>query len=208
MPWKRQYNNNPSRDYYPLIHMRIKPNDKKGLGALGAIILVILLVAVAFVGGTAAMPYVVDQGFSVGDTIAYEMTDSDGTETVTYMWTDRVTAVNTTTVSWNSSYGDLYPSEDWVATIHKDGNKIYLGNFWDYWFIDPADLPDERSYTVLMVGFTPMIVEAYTWTDGNATADFWVKAGTLCIVKWVFTEGDNTITGILKEASLKWVMLI
>lgn len=189
-----------------MIHMRFKSYDKKGLGALGAIILVIILVAVAFVGGTAAVPYVVDQGFAVGDTFVFEWTESDGTDTISYTETNRVTAVTATTVSYTYNYSNYHGNGTISETIQKDGSKTYLD---DWMFVDPAVLPDERAYTVVLIGFTPMVVEAYTMElGGGTTMEFWVKAGTLFIVKAVWTNGDAVDTVVLKDTSLMWMKLI
>jgi hypothetical protein len=169
---------------------------------------VIILVAVAFVGGTAAMPYVVEQGFSVGDTFVYEWTETNDTGTITYTDACTVTAVNGTTVAFTYNYSDYYPNGTWDITLQKDGGKTYSDD--DYMFVnDPSALPAERSYTVMMIGFTPIIVEAYSVDLGDGdTFDFWVKAGTLFIVKSVWVVDGNMSTVVLKETSLKWVMLI
>jgi hypothetical protein len=186
--------------------MRFKSYDKKGLGALGAIILVILLVAVAFVGGTAAMPYVVEQGFSVGDTFVYEWTETDGTDTITYTETNTVTAVTASTLSYTYNYSNYYGNGTLTEAIEKDGSKTWIG---DWMFVDPSVLPAERSYTVLMIGFTPMIVESYIMElTGGSTLEFWVKAGTLFIVKAVWTDGTDVESAILTDTSMMWVKLI
>jgi len=182
--------------------MRFKTSDKKGLGALGAIILIIILLAVAFVGATAAMPYVVSQDFAVGDTLNYEWTESNGTVTESFTETNTITAVTATTVTYDWTFGDLTGTSS--ETIVKEGSKLYIN---DVMFINPALLPDERSYTVVLIGFTPMLVEAYTIEITGGTFDFWVKAGTLLIVKSVLTEGDFTESRVLSDTSMMWVKL-
>lgn len=185
--------------------MNFKRYDKKGLGALGAIIIVILLVVLAFIGATTAMPFVVDQGFKVGDTFNYVWTISDGTSTVSYTESNTVTAVTANTVTYHYVYSDDGLDGTYIADMGKVDSKTILD---DWMFVNPSILPDERAYTVVMVGFTPMVVEAYTYDVGGVHEEFWLKPGTLFVVKAIRTEGANIETVILSETSLKWVMLI
>ena len=185
--------------------MNFKPNDKNGLGAIGAIILVILLLIVGFVGATIAMPFVVEQGFSVGDKIVYSWTESDGVNTTTYTETNVVTAVTSSTVTYDCNYSDGVGNATYVANITKDGSKIMLND--DVMFLRAA-LPEERSYNVKMVGFTPILVESYIIEEVVWTWDIYVKAGTRLIIEAEGTDGVNTKKWVLEEATMSWITLI
>ena len=195
-----------------MIDMTRFKNDRRGLGAGGAIIILILLVVVGFIVATIGMPYIGKQNIEVGDTLSYELTSS-GEGNMTGKLSIVITDVETSTLN----YSWIYAQDGAGSTGDQTVGYSYAGNVLNVnmsfalffpIFASPEDMTEfEATYWVFLSGLTPMLVQKYSTTTGTITLTVMVKMGTNLVVASELSNGTDSVKMTLKDCSMLWVKL-
>lgn len=193
--------------------MRRFKHDRRALGAGGAVILLVILVVIGFVGATVGMPYVGKQTISAGDTLNYEFTSSAGADINGKLF---IVVMDVGTSTLNYSY--IYTDDDGGMTGDETVGFSYDGNvltvdmtflFFFPAFISPDDLTDfEATYWVSLSGLTPMLVQKYSTTVGSMTMTVMIKMGTNLVVAAELTDGTDFAKMTLTDTSMMWAKVL
>lgn len=189
------------------IIMRKFKRDRKALGAIGGILLFILLLAIVFLGASVGMPFIAKQNVTVGDTMSYDWSVSDnGTMSIdmTVISIDSEELSLNTVIYYN---GSVFSNSNSTTDYSYNGNVLMMESM--EFFMDSADLTDfNHSYSVALVGYSPMLVDKYTMTELGTTITILIKAGTNMVVNLEIVSDTYSTTMKLTDTSLRWMLLI
>ncbi len=193
--------------------MKDLKRNRLGLGGIGTLVLIVLVLLLAFVGGGVAQPYLMQQDISPGDVLEYEVTVSDGSTTETFTWKFEFVSMNKTSAEID------FTDEDGLVTNHTvewehDGKMFVVTSgaqlgtpLWMMQFVQ--DNPDDfdKSTGFGMTGVTPMLMDEYTGDFIGGDLVINAKKGTMIPVMVELESGTTAFSMTLKDTSISWVSL-
>ena len=180
----------------------LKP-DTNGIGGKGVLLILILLIIIGFLGGGIVQPMIMKQDLTAGDYLTYrvESSNSEDVLEITYMFK----TISTTSAELEITLDDL--TYTGTVDIAYDGNTLVISNGTDVAYIlNVMEIVEEeelqKSTSVKLVGYLPMLVDVYTDSDGSSIT---TKMGTNIPVEIVIPISDGVFKITLIDSSITWI---
>jgi len=195
------------------VTMRGLSGDHLGIGGVGVLMLVVVLLVLAVVGGGVLHPMLIKQSVNAGDQLVYSVDGNIAGMDGEGEWIYTFTTIGSDEATVNFNDGNI--STDHTVSLDHDGTALliddapFLSPFWFMSLVRDNATDFEKTMEYGLLGLTPMAFDVYS---GEAeflgeTVELVVKTkmGTELPLLIDLSRADDYIRMELTDTSMNWI---